>query len=117
MKSLARVTLVVGILNLLAAVAFLVCGAYAVGFAWLGAYDLYVDLDKKAVIDHAKLAEVAPELVEGYALGDRLVSAPASAGYGVVSFATIALAINGIALCSAVALTRGSRRKTEGERA
>ena len=99
----------VGILNLLAAVALYFGNGYAVGLAWLGAFDLYVALEKGDVIDHAKLAAYDPTLAQHYALGHRLIDAPTSAAYEVITVCVVMLALEGIALCTAAVLARRSR--------
>jgi hypothetical protein len=71
MRNLIRCIAVLGIFDVLAAVALYIGGGYLLGFAWLGAFDLYAELDMNGVIDHVKLAAVEPKIVEGYALAVR----------------------------------------------
>ncbi len=115
---LRRWVFVVGILDILAAVALCFIARFALGLAWLGAFDLYVDLDKRGVIDHTRLVAYDPALGGVYALGHRLVDPPAAAG----SYATVAsagaLALSGLALCVlGVVAGRRATRQPEPQQA
>jgi hypothetical protein len=113
MRTLIRCIAVLGVIDVLAAVALYIGGGYLLGFAWLGAFDLYVELDKRDVIDHVKLAAVEPKFVEGYALGDRLIGVPVGAGYDVTTVGAAALALNGVVLLVAAAWARRKSLRQE----
>ncbi len=101
MRKLAWFVLVIGILDIVTAVGFYIGASYAIGFAWLGAYDLYAAVDLNGIIDQEKLRAYDPSLAEYRALGQRLVSVPAGAGLSVTRVAAVLLGGSGMALCIA----------------
>jgi hypothetical protein len=106
MSRLRAFVVVLGILNLLAAIALYFGAGFALGMSWLGSFDLYAALDMEGVIDHEKLAARDPALSEHYALGHRLIDVPVGAGYQLITVGAVALALDGIALLIGAALTR-----------
>lgn len=109
-RRFANLVLIVGILDVLAGIGLYVGGSLAVGLAWLGSFDLYVELDKGNVIDHAKLSTEYPELVDGYNLGHRLIDTPLSAGIATFTIGAVLLVVSGIVLCAAAIVVRRRNR-------
>jgi hypothetical protein len=111
MDRLRTLVVVLGILNVVAAIASYVGAAFSLGFAWMGAFDLYAALDQNGVIDHEKLTEWDRALGEHYALGERLIDVPIRAGYQIARIGSVVLGVNGIALVAGGVLAR--RRRAE----
>ena len=104
-----RSLLTIGILNLIAAIAFYFGSKFYVGMAWLGAYDLYAALDMNHIIDQEKLAAYeGGRYAKQRELGEHLITYPSRAALDMCDASAALLALNGVVLCIATVATAGS---------
>jgi hypothetical protein len=96
-----RGILALGILQILASLAYGLIGGFYLGMAWVGSYGLCVSLEKENLIDFEKLAAIYDRHYAKYAhngrLSEALVTDPARAAQKIISVGALLLGLFGLA--------------------